>query len=87
MNITVKVSVNSGAALILFLLAFFLLLAGVAFFPPVEKNFIAAGTLLVGAFGGYLKKRSDNHVKDIEVQRLSLANGGATIGKTGDPLT
>jgi hypothetical protein len=42
-NATMKVSINSGAALILFLVAFFLLLGFTAMFPAVEKNFVAAG--------------------------------------------
>ena len=61
LNVGLKVSINSGMALILFLMAFFLLLICVNFFPPVEKNFVAAGALLVGAFGGYLKKRDSNN--------------------------
>jgi len=72
MNITLKVSINSGMALILFLVAFFLLLLVVALFPPVEKNFVAAGALLVGAFGGYLKKRDANNAKALEAQKAGL---------------
>jgi hypothetical protein len=72
MTLKINVSINSGAALILFLGAFFLLLAGVAFFAPLEKNFVAAGALLVGAFGGYLKKRDANNAKALEAERLGL---------------
>jgi hypothetical protein len=83
MNLTVKVSINSGAALIIFIASFFILLLGVAFFPPVEKNFVAAGALLVGAFGGYLKKRDANNAKALEAEKLGLTadpGKGATNG-------
>jgi hypothetical protein len=75
-NATFKISINSGAALVLFILAFFLLLLGVAFFPPIEKNFVAAGALLVGAFGGYLKKRDANNAKALEAEKLGLCDPG-----------
>jgi hypothetical protein len=73
-NATLKVSINSGAALIIFIASFFLLLLCVAFFPPVEKNFVAAGALLVGAFGGYLKKRDSNNKLALEAEKAGLMN-------------
>jgi phage-related minor tail protein len=73
MNINIKVSINSGAALIIFIAAFFLLLLGVAFFPPVAANFVAAGALLVGAFGGYLKKRDSNNQIALKAEIAGLA--------------
>lgn len=79
---TFKVSINSGAALLLFILAFFILLLGVAFFPPVEKNFIAAGTILVGAFAGYLKKRDSNNAKTLDLDKAKLAcDAGKGVGQ------
>jgi hypothetical protein len=71
-NASFKISINSGAALIIFIAAFFLLLLCVALFPPVEKNFVAAGALLVGAFGGYLKKRDANNAKALELKKAEL---------------
>lgn len=81
MNITIKVSINSGAALLVFIASFFLLLVGVALFPPVEKNFVAAGALLVGAFGGYLKKRDANNKLDLQAEKLKLGVPDAAPSK------
>lgn len=65
MNITAsfRVTINSGTALILFLLSLAALLVGVALSPAVASVFLEAGGLLTVAFGGYLKKRdSDNQI-------------------------
>lgn len=85
MNISIRISINSGAALILFLVAFFLLLGFVAMFPPIEKNFVAALTGLVGAFSGYLIKRNSNNVLNLKAEKAGVAET-AEDGK-GDPLT
>ena len=69
MNAKFIVSINSGSALIMFIGSFFLLLLGVAFFPAIEKNFVAAGTLLVGSFGGYLVKRNSNNKISLEAEK------------------
>lgn len=71
MTLNLKISINSGMALILFLLAFFLLLAGVAFFPAIEKNFIAAGALLMAALERYMNKRKDNNKLALESEKLN----------------
>jgi hypothetical protein len=78
MTLKINISINSGAALIIFIASFFILLAGVAFSAPIEKNFLAAGGLLVGAFGGYLKKRSDNN---------NIALKAGIAGLAADPGT
>lgn len=74
-NMAIRVKVNSGASLLLFLSAFFLLLAGVAFFPPVAENFLAAGGILVGAFGGYLRKEHANNQLDLEAAKANVVEG------------
>jgi hypothetical protein len=82
-NATMKVSINSGAALILFLVAFFLLLGFTAMFPAVEKNFVAALTGLAGALGGFLVKRNSNNKINLEAEKAGVsetAEDGA-----GDP--
>ncbi len=76
-NASFKITINSGAALILFIAAFFLLIGAVAAFPPVEKNVLALGGILVGAFGGYLRKRADNNAKNLEAEKLKLPGVGA----------
>ena len=73
LNIGLKVSINSGTALVLFLAAFFLFLVFVAKFPPVEKNFIAGLGGLTVAFERYLNKRNNNNKLDIEAKKI--ANG------------
>lgn len=83
MSIKVNISINSGAALVLFLGAFFLLLGFAAMFPPVEKNFVAALTGLTGALGGFLVKRNSNNqiALKAEVAAMNLDPGkGATNG-------
>lgn len=77
-NMTLRVKVNSGAALILFLASFFLLLLGVAFFPAIATNFIAAGGILVGAFGGYLRKEHANNQLDLEAAKANVVDAVST---------
>ena len=61
MNINLKVSINSGMALILFLLSLAALIVGVALSSAIASVFLEAGGLLTVAFGGYLKKRDSNN--------------------------
>lgn len=72
LNIGIKISINSGTALLLFLGAFFLFLGFVALFPPVEKNFLVGLGGLTGAFVGYLKKRDSNNKIDLQAEKLKL---------------
>lgn len=74
-NMAIRIKVNSGASLILFLGAFFLLLAGVAAFPAIATNFLAAGGILVGAFGGYLRKEHANNQLDLEAAKANVVEG------------
>lgn len=82
MNINLKVSINSGAALILFLVSLAALLVGVAFSSAIAAVFLEAGGLLTVAFGGYLKKRDSNNQIALKAEIA-----GVTNGKAGDPLT
>ncbi|MFA5377893.1 MAG: hypothetical protein WC455_19240 [Dehalococcoidia bacterium] len=60
-NSDVRISINSGAALCLFVLAFFGLLILASVVPTAEKLFIPALTGLLSAFGGFLVKRNANN--------------------------
>jgi hypothetical protein len=78
MNITAsfRVTINSGAALVLFLLSLAALLVGVAFSSAIASVFLEAGGLLTVAFGGYLKKRDSNN---------QIALKAEIAGLTADP--
>jgi len=82
MNINLKVSINSGMALILFLLSLAALLAGVALSSAIASVFLEAGGLLTVAFGGYLKKRDSNNqiALKAEIAGLDDPGAGATNG-------
>ena len=60
-NIGFKVSINSGAALIIYLVNFQLLVIESAYFPAVERLFPTAIGALTGAFAGFLVKRNANN--------------------------
>lgn len=72
LNIGVKISINSGTALMLFVTSFFGLVVLVAFFPAVERQFVAALTGLAGAFGGYLVKRNSNNKLALDEKKAKL---------------
>lgn len=71
-NVKLNISVNSGAALFLFLAAFFGLVAFAASSDKIIQVFAIALTGLTVAFGGYLKKRDRNNVLDLEAEKLKL---------------
>jgi hypothetical protein len=68
-----KVTINSGMALILFLLSLAALLVGVAFSSAIASVFLEAGGLLTVAFGGYLKKRDSNNQLGLKAELAGLA--------------
>ena len=78
------ISINSGTALILFLVAFFLFLGLVAVSPSVEKNFIAGLGGLTVAFERYLNKRNNNNKMMLEADKAGLCNGD-TPGTSSEP--
>jgi hypothetical protein len=93
-SLKISVDINSGAALCFFVVCFFALIACMALWPPVEKNFAFGAGILLGAFGGYLKKRDRDNVLDLEaaksgvggrlneikLQAAGLANGPCASG-------
>lgn len=68
----IRISINSGAALVLFVLAFFGLLGLVALSPAVAGVYAVALGGLTLAFGGYLKKRDSNNKVALEAQKVEL---------------
>jgi positive regulator of sigma E activity len=61
LNFEFKFSINSGAALILYLLNFHILTIESAYFPAIERLYPVAVGALTGAFAGFLVKRHANN--------------------------
>jgi len=61
LNVGFKVSINSGAALILYLINFHLLTIEAAYYPAVAQLYPVAIGALTGAFAGFLVKRNANN--------------------------
>jgi hypothetical protein len=73
----IAVSINSGAALLLFLLAFFLLTFWAGGADRRERIYPVAVGTLAGAFTGYLIKRNSNNKIEAETERQArCGNGG-----------
>lgn len=74
----VKISINSGAALLLFLGAFFLLFHLSVQSDRAANLFPVAIAALTGAFTGFLIKRHTDKRTGInaEVEKLKIGNGG-----------
>jgi len=70
----IAVSINSGAALILFLLAFFLLTFWAGGADRRERIYPVAVGALTGAFAGFLIKRNSNN--KLEAESMRCGNGG-----------
>ena len=72
MNITLKLTINSGLALIIFIPCFFglVLLAGAN--PAIASIFPVALTGLTGAFAGFLIKRHAGDKNLMERERMNL---------------
>jgi len=75
-NATMSICINSGASLIIYLIASALLLVGVALSPAVAAHYLEAQGALTLAFGGYLKKRDSNN---------QIALKAEIAGLTSDP--
>jgi hypothetical protein len=71
-NATFKISINSGAALVLWLVAFFGVLFVSKLVPAVASSLILTLAALTTGFGGYLKKRDANNAKALEAEKLGL---------------
>lgn len=74
----IKISLNSGAALLLYVASFFLLFHWAGLSDRGASMYPVAIGALTGAFGGFLVKRfSDKKVgSNNEVEKLKIGNGG-----------
>lgn len=84
LNIGFRVSINSGAALLLYLPALFILYFGATASPVLKDLFIPAITALTGAFTGFLVRRtaSDKTETAVKIETLKLngpCKGGADV--------
>lgn len=80
MTLKLNISINSGAALVIFVVCFFALLALVAASARVAAVYAIALTGLTGAFGGYLLKRNSNNKIDLEAERVKMSVA-TTVGE------
>ena len=72
MNIKFKIEVNSGSALVLFLLAFFALNFQAAAYPAIAELYPVSIGALTGAFAGFLIKRNSNNKISLEAERSGI---------------
>ena len=72
-----RVVINSGAALLLFLPALYVLYFGALISPVLERLFLPAASALTGAFAGFLVRRtaSDKTETAANIERLKLGAG------------
>ncbi len=83
LNISIRIEINSGSALLLYLASFFGLILLVKASPAVQEIFLGASTALTGAFAGFLLKRNSYRKIEVEKEKVQLANGH----RKEDPLT
>lgn len=100
LNVAIRIKISSGTALLIWLIAFFGVLAISKWIPAVAENVILILTALTTGMGGYLVKDHKSNQLDVEAAEKNLgakldsikrAAAGEVIngdcGKTGDPLT
>ncbi len=74
----IKISLNSGAALLLYVASFFLLFHWAGLSDRGTSMYPVAIGALTGAFGGFLIKRHTDKTAGLsnEVEKLKIGNGG-----------
>jgi len=83
LNLDLRVSINSGLALLIYLVAFFGVLVMMKASEAVAANAVTIMTALTGAFASFLVKRNSGRKQEAEVEIVKLKNGN---GKE-DPLS
>jgi len=73
-NVELKISINSGAALLIFVTSFFAMLWMLQHHESVERVFPVALTGLTAAFSGYLYKRNSDNKLSLESEKLKFTN-------------
>jgi len=81
-NVELRVSINTGAGLLIWVASFFGLLWMAQHHESIERIFPVALTGLTGALITFVIKRNSNNKIDLEAKRLEFTNG-----KTGGPIT
>jgi positive regulator of sigma E activity len=81
-NVGFKVSINSGAALVIYLVQFQILIIEAAIWPAVERLFPVAIGALTGAFAGFLVKRNANN-KLTSTAELEKIKSGCEVKQEG----
>lgn len=77
MKFDIRIGINSGAALILFLVSFFLMLWMAQHHEAIERLYPVALGGLLGAFSGYLIKRNQNNKIELEAGKAGVTMSGA----------
>jgi positive regulator of sigma E activity len=84
LNVGFKVSINSGAALILYLVNFHLLTIEAAYSPAIERLYPVAIGALTGAFAGFLVKRAANNKLESTAILEKIKKGVVEESKEGE---
>lgn len=74
-SVSLKISLNSGAALILFTGSFFGLVLIAAHYESIERLFTTALAGLASAFAGFLVKRNANNKIRLEAEKNGILGG------------
>jgi hypothetical protein len=74
-NWQMNISINSGTALLLFVLSYFLLVWMAQHHDSIERIYPVALGGLVGAFSGYLLKRNSNNKIELEAGKAGITTG------------
>lgn len=82
LNIGFKVSINSGAALVIYLVQFQILIIEAAIWSAVERLFPVAIGALTGVFAGFLVKRNANN-KLYNTAELEKIKSGSETSQEG----
>jgi len=84
LNIGFKVSINSGASLVIYLINFHILTLEAAMWPAIERIYPVAIGALTGAFAGFLVKRAANNKLESTAILEKIKKGVVEESKEGE---